>query len=144
MAYDKGKGERFDDGNTAAVKHGLWMDESRLRETFDDEELQIVGQMSEELIEKYESVHGESPGVAEREMIRNLIYDTIKRRRANEYMMEQGVDLDTEGRHNVYSRLRRDNRDEMEALGLLKTPEASKQQAEADWFEAMQDAEDDE
>jgi len=144
MAYDKGKGERFEEGNDAAVTHGLFQTYENLLDNLDDDEAKMVGTMSEEFVEKYENVHGEPPDTAEREMIRNLVLDTLKRKRANEYMLTEGdyINFDVEQRHSVYSRLRRDNRDEMEALGLLDTPEASKQKAEKGWFEAMQEAED--
>lgn len=146
MAYDNGKGERFEEGNDAAVTHGLFQTYDNLLENMDDDEKQMVGTMATEFVEKYEEVHGEEPGTAEIEMIHNLVLDTLKRKRANEYMLTEGdyINFDAENRHNVYSRLRRDNRDEMEALGLLETPEASKQKAEQGWFEAMQNAQDDE
>lgn len=133
---------QFEEANEANLKHGLFQSYDNLLKNLTADEKEIVGSMSEELVGKYEEVHGEPPGSAEREMISNLVLDTIKRRRANEYMFEKGeyINFDMEHRHNVYSRLRRDNRDEMEALGLLDTPEASKQKQEASWFEAMEEA----
>jgi len=137
---------QFEEGNTAHLKHGLWQEQDKLVDSLDSEEQKLVGTMSKEFVSKYKDAHGEAPGSVEREMIRNLILDTIKRRRFNDWQFTQEdfINFDSEARHNVYSRLRRDNREEMESLGLLDSPEAKKQEAEADWFEAMSNADPDE
>jgi len=136
---------QFEEGNDAGVKHGLFQDYQLMLQNMSSSEKKIVGSMSAEFVEKYVDVHGEDPGEAEREMIRNLVLDTIKRKRANEYMFEGDyINFDAEARHNTYSRLRRDNREEVEALGLLDTPEAEKNREEAGWFEAMSNATEDE
>lgn len=133
---------QFEEGNDAGLTHGLFQPYENMFNSLSDEEKILVGEMSKEFVNKYEDAHNEPPGTPEREMIRNLVLDTIKRKRANEYMFtsKDYVNFDEEQRHTVYSRLRRDNRDEMEALGLLETPEAEKQKSEAGWFEAMSNA----
>lgn len=132
---------QFEEGNTAGMTHGLYQSDEGLLNSLDEDEKALVGQMSKEFVWKYQEVHDEEPGTVEREMIKNLVFDTLKRKRANEFMFSgEFVNFDEEQRHNVYSRLRRDNREEMEALGLLDTPEAEKQKSEASWFEAMAEA----
>lgn len=133
---------QFEEGNKASLKHGLFQSYDGLMDSLSDDEKKLVGEMSKEFVWQYQEAHDEDPGTAEREMIRNLVLDTLKRKRANEFMFTEGefVNFDEEQRHNVYSRIRRDNREEMEALGLLDTPEAEKQASEASWFEAMAEA----
>lgn len=133
---------QFEEGNDGALKHGLFQEESNMYQSMSDEEKKILGAMSKELVWKYQEVHGEDPTTVEREMIRNLVLDTIKRRRANEYMFEADeIDFENQSQQSAYSRIRRDNQDELESLGLLDTPEAKKQEAEASWFDVMSEAE---
>lgn len=141
---DRNEDGQFVEGNTGAEKHGLYTEDESVYQSLSDNEQRIVAEMGKELVERYEEEHGEEPGTFEIESMRNMVLDVIKRRRANDFFFEEGLDFDSPKKHNTYSRILRDYHDEMESLGIARDPESEKHKAEGDWFDAMSDAQDDE
>lgn len=133
------------EGNENSVKHGLYRDDDKLWDSLEDDEQRLVGDMAEELADRYVETHGESPGPLDREAMRNMLIDVIKRRRFNEFQFSDGyVDFDAEHQHSVYSTILSDYYDELESLGIANDPESEKARQEADFFAQQQSLADDE
>lgn len=133
------------EGNENSVKHGLYREDDKLWDSLDDSEKALVGDMAQELAERYEEAHGEDPGPLDQEAMRNMLLDVVKRRRFNEYQFSKDyIDFDAEHQHAVYSTIMGDYYDELEALGIANDPESEKARQEADFFAAQADLEDDE
>lgn len=128
------------EGNDNAVTHGLYRDEDKLWKSLASSERRLVGDMSLELLDRYEDAHGRAPRSLDREAMRNILLDVIKRRRANEWMFSQDyIDFDEKHRHDVYSTILGDYYDELESLGIARDAESEKNRAEADFFAMQQD-----
>jgi hypothetical protein len=137
------KSEGGQPGNSNAVKHDLYSDREKLFDRLTDEEQRLVVEIATDLLEK---VDGEV-GAYEREVIRNIALDTVKRIRANSYIISE--DLIEDGSESAdrvnmaYSRLVRDMTKEMEKVGLLEDGPAMKSaEAQENWMSAIADAKD--
>lgn len=127
------------EGNGNNVKHNLFSDRDKMYERLDKREQRIVTQIASELLERLD---GEI-GAYEREAVRNIAIDTLKRTHFNEY--DGSFDPNESTVHETYSRIRRDNIKEMKEMGLnVQSPDAKEAEAKSNWFEAVKDAEEDE
>jgi len=138
---DKQERRGAPDGNTNAAKHHLFTERDNLYQNLDAEEKRFVVELSSDLLERLEG----DIGAYEREVVRNLAIDTLKRTKANEFLADNDWKFDAERPHKLYSRIRRDNISEMKEMGLnLQSPEAKEAESKAQWFEAIKEAEEDE
>ena len=131
------------DNNGFAEKHGLYSDREKLYQRLDDDEKKLVIEISKDLMDR---IPGEI-GAYEREAIRNIAVDTVKRWRSNEYIIESDLVKDgSQSSHRAqqaYSRIVRDTTSELEKLGLLEDgPEMKKAEAQAGWMEQISEASD--
>jgi len=138
-----GDGRSAPEGNGNAEKHSLYSDRDKLYQRLEDHEQQLVVQISQDLLDK---VEGEV-GAYEREAIRNIAVDAVKRRRANEHIMTEDIVRDgsenSDRVNQAYSRLVRDTTKELEKLGLLKDgPEMKKAEAQQGWMAQIEQAKD--
>lgn len=132
------------EGNGNAVKHDLFSDREKLFNRLSDAEQRLVVDISTDLLKKC----SEEIGAYEREAIRNIAVDAVKRNRANEYIMaEDLIKSDSEGAekaNKAYSRLVRDTTRELEKLGLLDDgPAMTQAENTGSWMDAVSDAKDD-
>ncbi|WP_119816666.1 hypothetical protein [Halalkaliarchaeum desulfuricum] len=132
------------EGNDNAVTHGLYQKRDNLFENMSDDEKRLVVEISTDLLDKFDG----DVGAYERNAIRNVALDTVKRFRANETIIAE--DLISEGSERsdrinmVYDRLVRTTTKELEKLGLLEEgPELKKAEAQAGWMEQIENAKDD-
>lgn len=128
------------EGNGNAERHGLYSDREFLYQRLSDDEKKLAVEISQDLFDRVESV-----GAYEREAIRNIAVDTIKRWRANEYIIEEDVFTEASNRseaiNKTYSRIVRDTTKELEKLGLLTGgPEMKKAEAQEGWMDAIGEA----
>jgi len=124
------------EGNGNAVKHNLFSDKDKLYRRLDSHEQKMVVQIASDLLERLEG----DIGAYERESVRNIAIDTIKRRKFNEH--DGAFDAENEFVHKNYSKIRRDNLKEMEQMGLnVQSPDAKEAEAKSNWFDAVEDAE---
>lgn len=129
-------------GNQNAQKHSLYSDRDKLYQSLDDAEQELVVEISTDLLER---VDGEI-GAYEREAIRNIAVDAVKRRRANEHIVAEDIIRDgsenSDRVNQAYSRLIRDTTKELEKLGLIDdSPEARKAEAmEQGWMAQIEEA----
>lgn len=127
------------EGNGNNVKHNLFSDRDKMYNRLDKREQRLVTQIASDLLERLEG----DIGAYERESVRNIAIDTIKRTHFNEH--EGAMDAENEKVHDAYSRIRRDNIKEMKELGLnVQSPDAKEAEAKSNWFEAVKAAEEDE
>jgi uncharacterized protein YjcR len=129
------------EGNDNAEKHGVYSDRELLYQRLSDHEQQLVVDISTDLLDRFEG----EVGAYEREAIRNAAVDTVKRRRANEYIVAQELIKDnseaSERANKAYSRLVKDTTRELEKLGLLQDGPAMKSaDAQEGWFSKLADA----
>ena len=130
------------EGNDNAVSHGLFQSKENLRNNLSDREERMLVDVAVDLIERFPDEA--EVGAYERSSIEMIALDTIKRMRANEYIIENNFIDETEksNRANqVYSRIMSDTTAELEKLGLLKEgPEMRKAEASESWMDAISDA----
>ncbi|AUX08927.1 hypothetical protein AArcSl_1296 [Halalkaliarchaeum desulfuricum] len=126
------------------MTHGLYQKRDNLFENMSDDEKRLVVEISTDLLDKFDG----DVGAYERNAIRNVALDTVKRFRANETIIAE--DLISEGSERsdrinmVYDRLVRTTTKELEKLGLLEEgPELKKAEAQAGWMEQIENAKDD-
>lgn len=136
MSDDENNGVGAPKGNGNNVKHNLFSDRDKMYKRLDTDEQRLVTQVASDLLERLE---GEI-GAYERETVRNIAIDTIKRKKFNEY--EGAFDPENQKIHEAYSRIRRDNIQEMEKMGLnVQSPEAKEAEAKQSWFQTVKEAE---
>ena len=133
-------------GNTNAEKHGLWSDREKLRDRLDPEEERFLVQMSKDLLEKFPE--DAQIGAYERMSVRNIALDTLKRERANEFIVTEDLDQEASKRSEraskQYNRIMNASIKEMEKMGLItespdaKSADAAQQQA--NWMERINEA----
>lgn len=129
------------EGSKNALKHGLTLDRQQVWEYLSDREKRIAIQMSTDLIERLD----EQAGMYEREAIRNIVLDSIKRGRANDWILTQDAEEWSEYQHNVYKGIVNTMTREMKELGLTVDTEKERAlEAEASWYDAMVEAMEDE
>ena len=130
------------ENNDNAVKHGLFQQRDTLRANLSDREEQMLVEIAQDLLDRFPE--DAEIGAYERAAIEEIALDTIKRQRANSYILEEDLIDDTENTNRinqVYSRIMRDTTSELEKLGLLKEgPELRKAQASESWMEAISEA----
>ncbi|MCU4754252.1 hypothetical protein OB919_20090 [Halobacteria archaeon AArc-curdl1] len=131
------------ENNGNAEKHGLYSDREKLFQRLSDDEKKLVIEIGTDLIER---VNG-TVGAYEREAIRNIAVDTVKRWRANEHIVASDLvesgDERADRANKTYSRLVRDTTSELEKLGLLEDgPEMKKAEAQSGWMEQISEATD--
>lgn len=133
----RGEGGGAPEGNGNNVKHNLFSDRDKMYKRLDKDEQRLVTQIASDLLDRLD---GEI-GAYEREAVRNIAIDTLKRTHFNEY--EGAFDPNESGIQETYSRIRRDNIKEMKEMGLsVQSPDAKEAEAKSSWFEAVKDAED--
>lgn len=133
---DKSRGGQPNNNN--AVKHDLYSDREKLFNRLSNDEKRLVVEIATDLLDK---VEGEI-GAYERECIRNLALDNVKRIRANEHIIVEDLiqsGSESADRVNIaYSRLVRDMTKEMEKLGFLEDGpammKANTAQSTASWI----------
>ncbi|MCU4744509.1 hypothetical protein [Natronoglomus mannanivorans] len=86
-------------------------------------------------------------GAYERESIRNIAVDTVKRNRANRNIIASDLiesgDESADRANKAYSRLMKDTTQEMEKLGLLEDgPAMTQAEAQAGWMDQIDEATD--
>ena len=130
------------ENNDNAVKHGLFQQRDTLRANLSDREEQMLVDIAKDLLDRFPD--DAEIGAYERAAIEEIALDTIKRQRANEYILEEDLIDDTENTNRinqVYSRIMRDTTSELEKLGLFKEgPELRKAEASESWMEAISEA----
>lgn len=127
------------EGNGNAAKHNLFSDRDKLYKRLDNREQMMVVQIASDLLDRLEG----DIGAYEREAVRNIAIDTLKRKKFNQH--DDSFNPEKQTVHETYSRIRRDNIQEMEKMGLnVQSPDAREAEAKSSWFEAVKDAEDDE
>lgn len=133
--------------NNNAVKHGLFRDPQKLRTNLDPHEERLLMDIVTDLLDRFPE--DAEVGAYERASIENIALDTVKRIKANQYIVENDMIDGSENSdriNRVYSRIMRDTTDELEKLGLLKEGPAMKE-AEAShpdaWMSALSEASDD-
>ena len=130
------------ENNDNAVKHGLFQQRDTLRANLSDREEQMLVDVAQDLLDRFPD--DAEIGAYERAAIEEIALDTIKRQRANSYILEEDLIDDTENTNRinqVYSRIMRDTTSELEKLGLLKEgPELRKAEASESWMEAISEA----
>ena len=128
--------------NDNAVKHGLFQQRDTLRANLSNREEQMLVDIAKDLLDRFPD--DAEIGAYERAAIEEIALDTIKRQRANSYILEEDLidDTETTNRINqVYSRIMRDTTSELEKLGLLKEgPELRKAEASESWMDAIVEA----
>jgi len=135
----RGEGGGAPEGNGNNVKHNLFSDRDKMYKRLDKDEQRLVTQIASDLLERLEG----DIGAYERESVRNIAIDTIKRTHFNEH--EGAMDAENMKVHETYSRIRRDNIKEMKEMGLsIQSPDAKEANAKESWFEMVSDAEDEE
>lgn len=135
MSRGEGGGAPEDNGN--AVKHNLFSDREKMYRRLDEDEKQMVVEIASDLLERLEG----DVGAYEREAVRNIAIDTLKRTKFNEY--EGSFNPEKMNVHEAYSKIRRDNIKEMKEMGLnVQAPDAKEAEAKSSWFDAIEDAED--
>jgi hypothetical protein len=124
----------YNQENTHAMKHGLYADRDIFYESLERSEQQLVMDIVTDLLDQYDG----DVGAYEREAIRNIAIDTVKRRRYNEHIFaldKQIGDEKSQRASQTYSRLVRDLTNELKELGLLEqNPEARKADAAQSWM----------
>jgi hypothetical protein len=127
-------------GNSNAEKHSLFADRKKLYERLAPHEKQLVVEISTDLLDKFEG----DVGAYEREAVRNIAVDTVKRTRYNEHTVGDDIFSDNSERaRKAYNRLVKRMTREMEQLGLLEDgPEMTKAEAQSDWMGQLADAKD--
>jgi len=140
MTFEKGDDRAgAPENNSNAVKHNLYADDDKLIERLDDGEKELFWALVKDLFDRIEG----KVGPYERETVKQLAVDTIKRRKFNEH--DGAFNPDDEAVHKMYSKVRRDNIKEMKELGIsTKSPEAKEAEAKSDWFDKVAEAQDDE
>lgn len=127
------------EGNGNNVKHNLFSDRDKMYKRLDTHDQRLVTQIASDLLERLEG----DIGAYERESVRNIAIDTVKRTQFNNY--DGSFDPENNTVHEAYSRIRRDNIKEMKELGLnLQSPDAKEATAKQNWFGAIEEAEDSE
>jgi hypothetical protein len=129
------------DGNGNALTHGLYADRDKMFNRLDEEEQRLIVEIATDLLDKFEG----DVGAYEREAIRNIALDALKRIRANEYILAEDLVRDGGERADrvnmAYSRIMRDTTKEMKELGLLEEGPALKSaEAQAGWMDQISDA----
>lgn len=131
------------ENNGFAEKHGLYSDREKLFQRLSMDEQRLVVNIGTDLLEKF----NDDVGAYERNAIRNIALDQVKRIRANEHILAE--DLITDGgetadrTNKAYSRLVRDTTSELEKLGLLdEGPAKQSAEAQAGWMEQISNATD--
>lgn len=123
--------------NMNPVTHGMSLDRQKVWEHLSNREKKIAIEMCDDLIERLD----EQAGMYEREAIRNIVLDSIKRGRANDWILMEDTDEWNEYQHNVYKNIVNTMTREMKELGLTVDTEKERAlEAEADWYEAMAEA----
>lgn len=143
MAED---GRGAPEGNTNARKHGLWEDRDLMRDRLDEDEERFVVEMAKDLLDKFPD--DAEIGAYERMSIRNIALDTLKRARANEFIIVEGLDQEaskaSERASKQYNRILNASIKEMEKMGLLDESPAAKSadaaQQQASWMERINEA----
>lgn len=134
----QGEGGGPPEGSANAEKHGLYAKPDKLLQRLDEDEKKIFWDIVEDLFERIEG----KVGPYERETVKDIAIDTIKRRRFNEY--EGAFDPEKQNVHEAYSRVRRDNIKELKEMGIsTKSPDAKEAEAKSNWFDAIENAEED-
>jgi len=135
---DRTKGGQPGNGN--GEKHSLFSDREKLYNRLSDSEKELVVEVSTDLLAKFDG----EVGAYEREAIRNVAVDTVKRWRYNEHTLEDDILDDTSERaRDAYNRLASNMTRELEKLGLLEDgPEMTKAEAQSDWMGQLSEAED--
>jgi hypothetical protein len=126
-------------GNNNAEKHTLFSDRQKLYERLDPHEKEIVVEIATDLLEKFDG----EVGAYEREAIRNVSIDVVKRWRYNEHTLDGDIlDETSETARNAYNKLAKRTTRELEQLGLLdEGPESRKADAmESGWMSQIEDA----
>lgn len=130
------------ENNDNAVKHGLFQQRDTLRSNLSDREERMLVEIAQDLLDRFPE--DAEIGAYERAAIEEIALDTIKRQRANSYILEEDLIDDTENTNRinqVYSRIMRDTTSELEKLGLLKEgPELRKAEASESWMDAIVEA----
>jgi len=132
------------EGNGNAVKHDLFSEREKLFNRLSDAEQRLVVDISTDLLKKCT----EEIGAYEREAIRNIAVDAVKRNRANEYIITEELirdgDDSAETANKNYSRLVKDTTRELEKLGLFEDgPAMTQAENTGSWMDAIEDAKDD-
>lgn len=139
-AEDVVKNGRFMKGNSQAKTHGMFENRDKVWDSLSNQEKQMALGIAEDLLERLD----EEAGPYERECIRNITIDQIKRSRANDYILMNDIS-ESEGMHRAYKGLVSSMTREMKELGLkIDTEKERALDAEASWYEAMTDAMSDE
>jgi hypothetical protein len=116
----------------------LFADRDKLYERLDEHEQRLVVDIARDLLDKYD---GEVSSY-EREVIRNVAIDVVKRWRYNEHAVEADLMEDMSERAQVaYNRLAKRTTRELEQLGLLEDgPAMTQAENTGNWMEALDDA----
>lgn len=127
-------------GNSNAVKHGIFEERELMYQRLDPHEQELVVELATDLLDRYDG----DVGAYEREAIRNIAVDTVKRTRYNTHTL--GGDLmeeTSETARDAYNQLAKRMTRELEQLGLLEDgPEMTKAEAQQDWMGQISDAKD--
>jgi len=131
-------------GNDNAEKHSLFSDREKLYNRLEPHEKEMVVEIATDLLDKYD----DDVGAYEREAIRNVAVDVVKRWRYNEHAVSTThddsasfSDEHSEFALNAYNRLAKRTTRELEQLGLLEDgPEMKKAEATEDWLDAISNA----
>lgn len=105
-----------------------------------EREKQLTVEISQDLLERVDG----AVGAYEREENRSIAVATIRRWRANKYIIDEDVITEASNRSELidktYSRIVRDTTKELEKLGLLTDgPEMKKAEAQQGWMDAISD-----
>jgi len=132
----RGEGGGAPEGNSNAEKHSLFSAPDKLLSRLSDDEKEIFWAVVEDLFERIEG----DVGPYERETVKDLAIDTIKRRRFNEY--DGAFNPEKQNVHEAYSRIRRDNIKELKEMGIsTKSPDAKEAESKQEWFSKIAEAE---
>lgn len=127
-------------GNDNAVKHGIFQEREKMYQRLEPHEQELVVELATDLLDRYDG----DVGAYEREAIRNIAVDTVKRTRYNTHML--GGDLleeTSKTAREAYNQLAKRMTRELEQLGLLEDgPEMTKAEAQQDWMGQIADAKD--
>ena len=130
--------------NSNAVSHGLYQDREKLFKRLSDEEKRIVVDISTDLLDKFNG----DVGAYERNAIRNIALDSLKRMQANEEIITEEIVCEgserSEAINKAYDRIVRTMTQELEKLGLLdEGPEMKKAEAQEGWMSEIENAQED-
>lgn len=130
------------ENNENAVTHGLFEQRETLRANLSEREEQMLVDIAQDLLDRFPD--DAEIGAYERAAIEEIALDTIKRQRANEYILQEDLidgSENTNRINQVYSRIMRDTTSELEKHGLLQEgPEMRKAEATEPWMDAIAEA----